>query len=298
MSGMARMSNGVVEVGVPDWCGPRVLHFGAVGGPNVLGAASAAFTETSLGRWHPMGGHRLWVAPESMPGSYAPDDRPVELVSPGPLTRTLRAAPDATGIEKQIDLELLPDAPVMVVRHRIVNRTYWPILAAPWAITIVDPAGTAILPQPPHRTHAEQLLPSRTIVQWAYTDFTDSRWHIGRHLVRLTPDQHKPSAQKIGIANEAGWSAVLHGTQAFFKLAAWKPDARYPDLGSHTEVFTAGAYLELETLGALSLIEPGASSGHTEVWMVVDVPQPLSDEAALAEWCASTAEHGRGALDP
>lgn len=297
MGQMVRMSNGAVEVGVPDWCGPRVLHFSAAGGPNVLGMAPGAFTETPLGRWHPIGGHRLWVAPESMPGSYAPDDQPVEVTSPAPHTLSIRATTDAAGIEKQIDLELLPGAPIMVVRHRIVNRTCWPILVAPWAITIVDPAGTALLPQPPHRTHAEQVLPSRAIVQWAYTDFTDSRWRIGRDLLQLTPDRSSPSAQKVGIANHAGWSAVLTETQAFFKLAAWTPDARYPDLGSHTEVFTAGAYLEIETLGVLAPIEPGASSGHTEVWMVVDVPRPLSDEAALAEWCASTAERARGALD-
>ena len=40
----------------------------------------------------------------------------------------------------------------------------------------------------------------------------------------------------------------------------------YPDLGCSFETFTNADFLELETLGPLATLEPGASLTHTERW--------------------------------
>lgn len=290
MDEMLRLSNDAIDIGIPPWCGPRVLHCARPGDTNLFGDAALSFTDTALGRWRPIGGHRLWVAPERMPGSYAPDDRPVTLELRGPASVCVRAETDAAGMEKALEVTLVPQAPVAVVRHLITNRTCWPTQVAPWAITVVNPAATVLLPQPPCRTHAEQFLPSRAMVQWAYTDFTDPRLTLGRRLIRLTPDPAVIAAQKIGLANSDGWSAAVLDAVAFIKWSAWQGAGQYPDLGCHTEVFTAGGYLELETLGALTLLEPGHVAVHTEVWAIASVPDLRADEGALSHELARTVQ--------
>ena len=55
----------------------------------------------------------------------------------------------------------------------------------------------------------------------------------------------------------------------FVKRFGWEPGAAYPDGGCNAEVFTAGGYMELESLGPLTTLEPGASVEHVERWSLV-----------------------------
>ena len=73
------LSNGTVELVVTTGIGPRIIRYAFVGGENILAElADTPATTTALGDWKPWGGHRLWAAPESMPGSYGPDNGPVQ----------------------------------------------------------------------------------------------------------------------------------------------------------------------------------------------------------------------------
>jgi hypothetical protein len=78
IEGCLRLTNGEIEVVVTTEIGPRIVGYSLVGEENVLGLHPQAKVETELGTWKPIGGHRLWIAPETMPDSYAPDDAPVE----------------------------------------------------------------------------------------------------------------------------------------------------------------------------------------------------------------------------
>jgi hypothetical protein len=265
----ARLTNGIVDVEITTACGPRVLRFGLTGERNLFALTPHLVTQTPLGPWYPIGGHRLWVAPERMPGSYAPDAAAVALSDDAPLRLSASAPPDAAGMQKTMRLALEPDAARVVVTHEVVNHTCWPIRVAPWAITIVDPAGTAVLPQPVFRPHSEDFLPARPLVQWAYTDLTDARWHIGSRLLSLTPHVARPAPQKVGAANHAGWCAVVYQDCVFVKEAAYLAGQEYPDLGCSTELFTAGDYLEVETLAPLQWLEPGAMATHVETWSIL-----------------------------
>ena len=62
------LTNGHVDVVVAMSEGLRISRYGFVGGVNLMAEASGRRTETPLGPWQPLGGHRLWVAPESIPG--------------------------------------------------------------------------------------------------------------------------------------------------------------------------------------------------------------------------------------
>jgi hypothetical protein len=290
---MVRLTNGVVDVDVSTEFGPRVMRYRFCGGENMFAEVPHLSTPTPQGVWKPRGGHRLWVAPEHMPGSYALDDRPVmhEEIDAG--AAVFRQPVDSTGIEKSLTVRLSREVSTVIVEHTVTNRSSWPIRVAPWAITIVAP-GTVAIPQPPYRSHNEALLPAQTIVLWSYTDLNDSRWLIGPRLIRVTPDPARPQPQKIGVGSPQGWCALLRARTVFMKQVEWDGTAEYPDRGSNIEVFTAGDYLELETLGPLRVLAPDAAATHTERWdLFRDVEVGSTEESQDAALRALTASSVR-----
>jgi hypothetical protein len=274
-----RLTNGLIEVTVSIAEGLRISRYAFVDGQNLLASAGRRSVPTPLGVWQPLGGHRLWVAPERMPGSYAPDALPVEHEARGTRSVVFTQPADGSGIGKCLAVSIGERDTLVTVTHSIVNRTCWPIRVAPWAISIVSSDATAIIPQPPFRSHAEDFLPARPMAQWSYTDFSDPRWSIGAKLIRLTPDPRRSTAQKIGVGNQLGWCAVQRGSCVYVKRFPWTPDAFYPDYGCNNELFTAGDYLEVETLGPLEILEPGAQAGHTERWGLFS-DQPATESEA------------------
>jgi hypothetical protein len=266
MTGGHTLTNGLVDLVVSVNDGLRISRYGFVGSANLLASAGNRSTPTRLGPWRPLGGHRLWVAPESMPGSYAPDALPVAIAASDARAAEFTQPVDGAGIEKRMRVEMAAAGSRVVVTHSIVNRTCWPVRIAPWAISIVDGRASAYLPQPPIRSHTADFLPARATVQWSYTDLRDPRWAIGPRLIRLTPDRSKTQAQKIGAGNAAGWCAVHLDDQVFIKRFEWRAGESYPDLGCNNELFTIEDYLEVETLGPLELLAPGGAAVHTEQW--------------------------------
>jgi hypothetical protein len=288
---MHRLSNGIVDLDLATDFGPRIMRYAFCGEVNLLAETPQLSTPTPWGPWQPRGGHRLWVAPEHMPGSYAPDTAAVIVEDAGLNAVLVRQHTDRAGIEKSLAIRLAADRSTVIIDHTIANRTTWPIRVAPWAITIVTP-GTVVVPQPTFRPHPEALLAEQTLVQWAYTDLSDPRWALGRELIALTPDPARPDPQKIGVGGSQGWCALIRDGTVFMKRTAPDLSAEYPDRGSTVEIFTAGDYLEVETLGPLQLLPPGAAATHTERWDLfagVDLGSTESSRAAVLRALARTA---------
>jgi hypothetical protein len=266
-----RLSNGEVEAIVTTSFGPRILFYGPVGGENILAELPGESVMTELGEFRPWGGHRLWAAPEVMPRTYAPDDRPVEVaVDDEYAINLVGAVEESTGIQKSLYLRIDPEGTGLTVLHGITNRSMWDIELAPWALTILKGGGRVILPQEPYRAHSEYLLPARPLVLWHYTDLSDSRWKIGPKFIQLATDAGKPEPQKIGIANHQGWGAYLFDGTLFVKRFVYRDWMHYPDFGSNTETYTAGTFIELESLGPLDILAPGDTAEHVEVWSLFE----------------------------
>jgi hypothetical protein len=197
-----------------------------------------------------------------------------------------------TGVQKVMTVTLAPSGTQVTIGHRLVNRNLWAIEVAPWALTIMASGGTVIVPQEPFARHADALQPVRAVALWAYTDLSDPRWHFGPRFIRLRNDPARESPQKIGLANRQGWAAYHRDRVLFVKRYDWDDNAIYPDFGVNTETFTAAAFIELETLGALDSLAPGESANHEERWFLFrDVDQPADDEAlgaALASHLQTT----------
>ena len=264
-----RLSNGEVEVIVSTDVGPRILHYAPVGGENIFGLHAEAKVETALGEFRPYGGHRLWAAPENMPNSYAPDISPVEYEfnEARNSIRLTQAVENVTKTQKEIIVTLDKKGSGILINHKITNCGIDTIEIAAWALTIMRGGGEALIPNEPFVAYgAETLLPVRNLTLWSYTDLTDSRWQFGKDFIRLRVDAEKSEPQKIGILNKQGWAAYQFKDLQFTKQFDFIENAVYPDMNSNTELYTAGDFIEIESLAPLQKVEPNESTEHIERW--------------------------------
>jgi len=261
-----RMSNGVVEVILTTAIGPRVIRYGFIGGDNLLGEVPETTVKTALGDWKPWGGHRLWIGPEDMPRSYSPDNGPVEATITGATVRLVQPVEPQTGIVKELTVTLAESGTGVTVGHRLTNRSLWTVDLAPWALTIMNAGGTVLVPQEPYASHDDALQPVRSLTMWAYTDLSDPRWSLGPKYIRLRTDAARAGSQKIGAANKRGWAGYARNGDLFIKRYDWREGQTYPDHGVNTETYTAGPFIELETLGPIASVPPGGSVTHEERW--------------------------------
>jgi len=284
--GSYRLSNAQVELVVTLDVGPRILHFGFAGGPNEFaqfldtpGGETAIALPVASGEWKMYGGHRFWHAPEANPRSYAPDNSPLTFEERPGFVRVIQPTEITTGLQKEIDIQLWSDAAHARLTHRLRNHNLWPIEVAPWALSVMAPGGVAILPLPPRTLWSDDnLLPTGQLTLWSYTDLSDPRWTLGRQYVLLRQDPQRAEVQKLGLRAPAGWAAYANGGRLFVKTFAYDAQAVYPDLGSPLEVFVCAEFLELETLGPLARLEPGAAVEHVEDWFLFrDVVQPRTE---------------------
>jgi hypothetical protein len=225
------------------------------------------------------GGHRLWHAPESLERTYCPDNAPVTLETGVDGIHLMQPTEAKTGIQKEMVISIPPtDAHVRIV-HRLWNRNLWPVELAAWALTVMSPGGTAVIPLPPRIPYPEGLLPSSRLIFWPYTEFTDRRWRWGRKYVMLQQDSAQPTPQKLGASVPDGWMAYARNDHLFVKAFGYVVGATYPDLGSSAETFADGRMLELETLSPVARVEPGGAIEHVEQWSLWrDVPTPRTDD--------------------
>lgn len=278
-----KITNGDVEVVVTTDIGPRIIRYAFVGGENMLAELDSKIADANS--WQPFGGHRLWHAPEVKPRSYAPDNTPIKATLVGEDSIRLNAPAEAsTGIEKEILVQLHADGHVTLT-HTLTNKNPWAVELSVWGLTIVNGGGATIIPNEPFIPHGPKLLPARPMVLWHFTDLSDPRWTLGKKFVRLHTDEKLTDPQKVGVANKQGWAGYLRKNTLFVKTFPYIEGANYPDYGCNCETYTAGAFMEVESLGPLTKVEPGKSAVNTEEWFLFKeiTPGPTDDtlEAAL-----------------
>lgn len=261
-----RLSNGEVELVVTTDVGPRVIRYSFVGGQNLFKEFSEQAGKSGESTWQARGGHRLWISPEDPVLSYALDNSAIKAeIKPGGIELTGNVEPE-TELQKQLIIRLSPTGSDVEVVHRIANHGTKPRDFAPWSLTMMAQRGVAIIAFPPRGTHPKDLAPTNPLVMWAYTDFSDKRWQFTKKYLLLRQDPKNPVPQKTGLFNADTVAAYLLGNDLFIKRSAAKDAHRQPDFGCSLETFTNDQFLELETLGELNNVPPGASSTHTEHW--------------------------------
>lgn len=273
-----RLYNDAAELWVTADVGPRVIRFGFVGEENEFREVEAHMGKTGGDEWRAYGGHRLWHAPEHPTRTYIPDNEPVAIKATPTGLHIMQPTEKETGIQKEIIISLDAAHAQVHVLHKLHNRGLWSVELAPWALSVMAAGGKGILPLPPKGSHRENLLPVTNLVLWAYTDMADARWTWGSKYILLQQDNRAEIPQKIGMPNPAGWAAYVRNNHLFIKLYQHQTHARYPDMGCSTEMFTNNVMLEVESLGPLTTLAPGAVVEHEEHWFLFrDVPLPQSD---------------------
>jgi hypothetical protein len=278
------LSNGAVEVTLATDVGPRVVGYNFVGGENVLGEHPEISVTTEWGEFKPWGGHRLWTSPEAMPRSYAPDNDAVEFDPDGERrARLVRPVERNTDVRKEIEVSLDAEGSGVTLTHRVTNRGAWRVELGAWGLTIMRGGGEVVIPQEPYGPHPQNLLPARPLVLWPYTDMSDARLRFGRRFVRLRSDPSNTEPEKIGLANKRGWAGYVVDGTLFVKRFDYEEGAAYPDYGCNNEFFTAGSFIEVESLSPLRRLEPGESIEHVERWRLFEGVRLGDDEDSLEE---------------
>jgi hypothetical protein len=283
-----RVSNGDVEVIVTLDVGPRIICYRRCGGGfNVLKNYDDQMGGTGEAEWQIRGGLRFWLAPEDLTRTYYADNNPVKYEQIAPRTVRFTPPPETEyGVQKELTVGLADSGSRVNIALKVTN--VGPLISelAPWAPTVMAPGGVEIIPQPPHRNHPlhpknarspADFAPTQELILWPYFDFTDSRWTFGSRFIFLRQDAQK-GPTKIGLAHRMGWVAYLNQGNLFVKRIDYREGATYPDMGTNYQTFSNEDMLEMETVGALTRLNPGQSAGLCESWeLFVDVP-PVKTE--------------------
>jgi len=258
-----RLEDGDVAVVVTISTGPRILGL-LVEGVNLFAVLPDATLDGPDGGFRFVGGHRLWVAPEVPSITYRADDRACSVteVEDGIL---VEAPEDGAQLAKTISVRRA--SPGWIVDHVVRNASQRSITIAPWAITQLRTGGEAALPIAPHGKGPQA---DRSLVLWPYTDLADPRIGLGRNEVRIDAAGSGPPL-KLGAAPSDGRAGYRLGTHHFEKRIEVDPKAAYADRGAAVQVFVCEEFCELETLGPLEVVPPGASVTHREHWLVAPV---------------------------
>lgn len=255
-----RCRHGKLELIVGGGISPRIVSFRRENSENIL----FEDPEGRFGRgpWRLLGGHRLWIAPETE-ATYETETPPRDIQVEGDRF-IVSCAPGASLLRRRIEIGPSDRCAGFRIRHEILNESAFPSgPVAPWAITCVKPAGKITIPWGigPKGWRMQTVRYWRELGGIA-TNPASSQWRPegDRFLVEPNGDWGK-----IGVASEG---PVTHTTPAgaFIKHIDYITGATYPDGGCNIEVFTASEYMEVETLGPLTELMPGAVKMHDEHW--------------------------------
>jgi hypothetical protein len=261
-----RVSNGEVELIVTGDVGPRIIRFGFVGGQNLFKEFADQMGKTGEEKFQLRGGDRVWKAPEDPVATWAPDNVPVE-ITPTAAGLVARAPIEPlTNLQKEIEISMSPSGTSVTVSHRITNHSLFALEFAPWVLTMMAPGGTEITGFPPRGTHPANLEATNPLVMWAYTNLADKRLIFTKKYLLLRQDPAVSEAQKVGLFNRDTWAAYLLNGEAFVKRASADPAKPYTDFGCSFETFTNNEFLEIETLGPITKVEPGHTVEQVEHW--------------------------------
>src|SRR5436305_3400563 len=224
-----RVSNGDVELVLTGDVGPRIMRFGFTGGQNFFKEFADQLGKSGESEWQARGGHRLWIAPEDLIKSYAPDNSPVEIHATGDVISATGAVEALTGLRKTITVKMAPAGSAVEVIHELHNAGTEPARIAPWALTMFAQGGSGIHGFPPRGTHPEMLVPTNPLVMWAFTHLNDPRWRLSRKYLVLRQDPHNTNPQKLGTYNPHTWGAYHLNNELFVKrYETGAPPAAFP----------------------------------------------------------------------
>jgi hypothetical protein len=275
-----RVTNGEIEAIVTGDVGPRIIRFGFVGGQNMFKEYAEQLGKTGEEAFQLRGGSRVWKAPEDPVATWAPDNVPVNIkITPTGLIATAPVEP-LTKLQKEIEISMDATGTKATVSNRITNHGLFALEFSPWVLTMMAQGGMMVAGFPPRGTHPQNLEVTNPLSMWAYTDLSDPRWEFTKKYLTLRQDPNNSNAQKVGSFNVDTWAAYLLNGEAFMKRSKADPTKTYPDFGCSFETFTNNEFLEIETLGPMTKVQPEHTVEQVEQWGLYKNVKPaaITDE--------------------
>jgi hypothetical protein len=233
---------------------------------NLLAEVPALHWGSPAGEYYPLGGHRLWAAPEIPSVTYLPDH---ESVIVEPLENGLRLShEDHYGVHylRTIEVRLNPTAPKLTLTHTIQNLDVEPFTTAPWAVTMFRLGGRAYLPMTDGAIDGSEFTPNRSLILWPYTDLEDERLFISNTMVKIKAES-RPEALKVGLFSNRGWTAIeFTEGWVLIKRFSVSQASDYTDNTANVQCYVRDQFIELETLGEFKRLESGESVSLVEEW--------------------------------
>jgi hypothetical protein len=278
-----RLANESLSLWATTGVGPRILGLAPTGGENLFSQVpDLALDCPGKGAYHFHGGHRLWYAPEDPARTYLPDEQPVTIRQIDCGIEITQPTEPETGLQKQITIRLPGPETCVQVTHTIRNLGAHPVELAPWAITQIRTGGEALMPIGAPLKDEAGLLPNRILTFWPYSNPGRPQLRFGQHLLRFISDL-SAGAFKIGFPNPSGWLAYRLGETLFVKQAPFFPAEDYYDLGSSSEFYCNAHFVELESLGPRTTLQPDESASHPETWKLYSGISFPEDEIDLIQ---------------
>ncbi len=276
------ITNGVISALVTAEIGPRIIFFGFSGGQNfmndnrtLLGGKDMdkPYTDFFGGgrRWENLGGHRIWLSPESYPETYTPDDKPCTVLKTENGAIFTYAEDTEIGVQKEMEIKMDADDTNMQVIMRVKNITAEDKEFAVWALSVCSQNGTLIIPM---NTVDTGLLPNRKIVLWPYTDPKAENYYWGKKYITVKQiPEGEAYAGKLGTDLNSGTAYYALGDEILCKRYDTNhPSGNYPDGDCSFETYVCNAMIEFETLSELKKVASGETAEHTESWSLCKKP--------------------------
>lgn len=258
------LTDGNTELGVALDLGIRILHLSCKGMENLLYEQPDDLSDglTTPEGWKIYGGHRYWTAPESEK-SYYPDASPVSYETTENGVRLTQSDDPWLKVRKRLDIAFMKDGSIEL-RHSAQNLSNEPVSYASWGVTTLDKGEATI--------NFRRGIPGtynhcRNISLWGNSSPADPRIRFGEDEI-LACHNTESAAFKMGIFSPEGRASLINKGQQFTLSFEAEKDGHYPDGGCNFEIYMDAHVLELEALGQLRTVAPGANAEHWERWQI------------------------------
>ena len=266
------ISSPFLKIDILTTAGPRLVRLTPAGADlNLFAEVPELHWFSPAGEFYPLGGHRLWAAPELPEITYLPDGEGVKIEEiPGGL-RMSREDHCGVNYQRVIELTLDQALPRVILKHSLKNLAVTPLaplVVAPWAVTQFRMGGKVFIPLADSPADANNLMPNRSLALWPYTKLSDPRLTLTDTAVEIKA-KPMPEALKVGVYSPRGWAAIefAEGWVLIKHFKVLKPEV-HTDFNTNVQCSVRDVFIELETLGKLSLLQSGEVVTHIEEWEI------------------------------
>jgi hypothetical protein len=276
------LANDHIEIGIQPAHG-LILGFGQVGKENLLWVNPHPLSSARHSNWINYGGDKLWWGPFldwlKVKGRHFPPDEvldePWAVLVHDPSRVVMRSGVSRwTGSQAEREIILEADRAGVVIHNRFKRTTANPQRMQLWTVSQILPPLWVWLDRQPKSGEPGYINLRPDI--WDATPYVVDEPELG--WVRGLPSP----GHNYMIGTRGAWLAAVYEKVILVHRVSPYPDGEYSENVS-LQLFSDGAYVELETLGGIANPTLGETMQNTVHWRLLERPSGL-DDAELNRW--------------